>query len=129
MYDAGASERLAALIERANPVVRVDRAVLEGKLHDLLSAVGVPVDNSEAAQLWREVVGERQSHKELALAFRAIARAQDPLAPTMYHDDVLAGLNATARSRWSRRDRNRQPGCPRSLVGMSWARLDDERRS
>jgi hypothetical protein len=129
MYADDTLERLAMILARAREELSVDPSFLARDLGDLFRAVGLPVDNSEEAQLFRELSQEELTHADLAKLFRRIARAREPFADKADYQATLPELNAKAWIRWAQRIGRGEMGRAHPLLGIRWADLSDGERA
>jgi hypothetical protein len=96
---------LVKILERACEGLSVAPCLLARDLGDLFDAVGLSADDSEDAQLFRELSKGEPTHADLAKVFRRIARARNPFADKAGYDLALPELNAKARVLWAQRVR------------------------
>ena len=129
LYTHDTLDRLVSILRRARGDSNIDPTVLERQLFDLFRAVGLPVDDSEEAQLFRELCEDDPTHAKLAKIFRRMARAKDPFVDKANYDLALPQLNAKARVRWARRIRHGALGRAHPLLGARWTDLSDSERA
>jgi hypothetical protein len=129
LYTDDTLERLVAILRRARGDSEIDASLLERDLGDLFHAVGLPVDGSEEAQLFRALSETEPTNAKLAKLFRRMARAKDPFADKADDDLALPQLNAKARARWAQRIRRGTLGRAHPLLGVRWNDLSESERA
>jgi len=128
MYADDTLDRLVQILERSCEGLSVDPSFLKRDLKDLFEAVGLSVDDSQEARLFRELVNGEPIHAALAKLFRRLARARDPFADKADYQLALPELNAKTRVHWAGRIRRGELGRAHPLLGVRWADLSDGER-
>ncbi len=100
-------KEIIAVILKANPAARICLDEFRHRLIGMLVAVGVCDDHSVYTKAFREYAANQPDHADLAREFRAIAAAEDPLAPSVCSRMARSELNNAARRKWFRRKMDR----------------------
>jgi hypothetical protein len=129
LYTDDTLERLVAILRRAGGDSSIHASLLERHLSDLVHAVGLRIDDSEQAEVWRTLQENEPPRAELAKLFRRMARAKDPFANRADFDLALPQLHAKARVRWARRIRRGELGRAHPLLGVRWTDLSVSERA
>ena len=114
---------MVGLIRRAGG--EVDPDGLQEKLLEILYATGTAHDGSQRALLIHEAIGAVWARENLAPAFRRVARARNPLHPSVLHPKLRLQLERRVQNRWGLRWRLRGRGRP-SLDQLVWTELSAE---
>lgn len=118
-------EYLQSLIAIISPSKRSIASELGRQLETLFSAVGVPVDEDSSSIEFREAVDSRPSERDKASEFRKIAKAKNPLDPSVCSVSALGMLNARARKTWAKRLAVRPLNRKYHLIGVEWDMLSE----
>ncbi|MBA3325082.1 MAG: hypothetical protein H0T41_07425 [Rhodobacteraceae bacterium] len=86
-------------------------------------ATGVAHDGGDLVVLWHEAADPGLDHKALALGYRRMAEAPDPLDPAVCTAELRLGLNRQLHLHWSSRWRREGRGEKASLAAVDWAAL------
>ena len=95
------------------------------QLETLFSAVGVTVDEIPSSLGFREAVDSRASERAKASEFRKIAKAKNPLDPSVCSVSALVVLNARARKTWAKRLAVLPLNRKYHLIGVEWDMLSE----
>ena len=105
----------------------VDRSRLEEDLLDALYESGLAHDGSEQMAWFAEAMALQPAPRELALGFRAMASAPNPLDPAVCTEGLRPMLSAAIGQRFPAR--RPKPGSTRSILSMLvWDDLSDVER-
>ena len=130
-YDPGRLDQILQLLGRAGddpPDVALARLrglrdELERDLLSLIHAAGLAHDGSEASLIWHELESDAPSHQQLAAGFTAMAKAANPLDPSVCKPELRPGLNALIRTRWAPRWKRERRNAEPSLRTLDWGAL------
>lgn len=119
-FPTGYFENLCLLLRKAG-ARKINRTDLHSRIEAVLLATGVADDGSEYAKAFNEAKKGLSDDAKLAREFSAIARAQNPLSPTICKRQHRSRLSARARGL-------REFKSDRSLLTTSWEELNRDQQ-
>ena len=126
-YPSDQLDRIVSHVESEAKGGAVDRSRLEEDLLDALYESGLAHDGSEQMAWFAEAMALQPAPRELALGFRAMASAPNPLDPAVCTEGLRPMLSAAIGQRFPAR--RPKPGSTRSILSMLvWDDLSDVER-